>query len=369
MLRRFRNKLKTLSDQDFINRLIHHDVYPRKYFPAMEQEARNRFFTNRHFNGDNDEYVHPDTYQPTLANRGKIVAGTVMIVVLAALTFVLFFTLRNNDPSPIRTTSVDHTSTPVYTPADPSPEKSTVAVTTADATKTDKTPEVSENKDKPDQKIIAEKPAISAKAVSSVTPEPNQQKYLQWESSYRPLYVIPEKQVNPIATAKAEENTPDPIDDNELLAQNEQPETELAIPEKAITELPVEPKQEITKPEPKPEEKPKTEPATVAAKEPISDYSNVSQLTVPQLRQFIPFINDWAYQQTQQPGIKDYYVENNSLVNLVLTREYSDSLAAFQQQKASQMMNRYYAALKTALGEEFPQVRINIKFVKYNTDL
>jgi hypothetical protein len=369
MLRRFRNKLKTLSDQDFLDRLIHHDVYPCKYFPAMEKEARNRFFTNRHFNGDNDEYVHPDTYQPTLVNRGKIVAGSVMIVVLAALTFVLLFTLRHNDLSSVRTTSTERTGTSVNTPAGPSPDKSTVAITAADAVKADKTPTVSENKDKPNQEIIAEKPAISAKAVPSATPEPTHQKQLQWESSYRPLYVIPEKQVQLVATAEVEDNTPDPIDDHELLAQNEQPETELAIPEKAETEAPAEPKQEITKPEPKPEEKPKTEPAAVAAKEPISDYSNVSQLTVPLLRQFIPFINDWAYQQTQQPGIKDYYVENNSLVNLVLTREYSDSLAAFQQQKAAQLMNRYYAALKTALGEEFPQVRINIKFVKYNTDL
>jgi|LSQX01.2.fsa_nt_gb hypothetical protein len=350
MLKRFRNKLKSLSDQDFLDKLIHHDVYPRKYYAAIEQEARTRFFSNRHFNGENDKYIHPATFRPTAIKRRNVVTGAAMVVAAAALAFVLLYSLNTSHLPYLHTTSASRTSSAVSTPSDPSPTgKKIIAVANDDANK---------------EKVIDQ-------------PKASRDKPLQWESSYRPLFVTFEKQTIPVATiAIAEETKPTTIDDNQQLAQNRQPEPEPAVPEKTATETTLPPKQEITKPEPKPkkvlpvaDETPKAEPAAATAKEPVSDYSNVSQLSVPLLRQFIPFINDWAYQQTQQPGIKDYYVENNSLVNLVLTREYSDSLAVFQQQRATQMMNRYYSALKAKLGEDFPRVQIEIKFLKYNTDL
>jgi hypothetical protein len=380
MLRRFRNKLKTLSDQDFLDKLIHHDVYPHKYYAAMEQEARNRFFSNRYFNGEDDEYINPDSFQPTLATRRNIVAGTVMLLAVAVLSFVLLYLLNFNDFSSIRAVFVDRADKSLNTSAKPSPDKNTIATTATTAgdkaNESNKITAPSNNKNNPDQ-IIDKESATTTDAVPEVITVAKQKKYLEWEASYRPLYVIPEKQVISVATAAdVEENTPASAENNQLLAQNMQQEIEKAASEKTVTETAATPKQEIIKPEPAPETKvavaeetPKTEPAAVAIKEPISDYSNVSQLTVPQLRKFIPFINDWAYQQTQRPGIKDYYIENNSLVNLVLTRDYSDSLAAFQQQKPSQMLNRYYGALKTVLGEDFPRVRIEIKFLKYNADL
>lgn len=350
MLKRFRNKLKSLSDQDFLDKLIHHDLYSRKYYTAIEQEARTRFFSNRHFNGENDKYIHPATLRPTATTRRNVVTGVVMAVAAAALAFVLLYSLNTSHLPYLHTTSANGSSSAVSTPSGPSPAgKKITAVANDDASK---------------EKVIDQ-------------PNPSRNKPLQWEASYRPLFVASEKQTIPVATIViAEETEPATIDENQQLAQNTQPETEPAVPEKTATETAPPPKQEITNPEPKAEkvlpvvdEMPKAEPTSVSAKEPVSDYSNVSKLSVPLLRQFIPFINDWAYQQTQQPGIKDYYIENNSLVNLVLTREYSDSLVVFQQQKATQMMNRYYSALKTALGEDFPHVQIEIKFLKYNTDL
>ncbi|NCA83965.1 MAG: hypothetical protein EOM83_00145 [Clostridia bacterium] len=375
MLRRFRNKLKTLSDQDFLDRLTHHDVYPRKYFAAMEQEARSRFFSNRHFNGENDEYVHPDTLQPTLTTRRNIVTGTIMIVGAAALTIVLLFALRTTDLSSLTTATTNRTNTSINKPASPSPDKNTIAAIDDDA-ETNTASELA-NTDLSDQPFSDEKSAASADAVSPTPAVISHKKYLTWEASYRPLYVIPEKKVVPAATAaETEAIIPDEIRDNQLLAQNSEPETESAAAIEAAPKVADQPKEEFAKPEPKlekdipvAEEKPNTADNPATAKEPISDYSTVSQLSVPLLRKFIPFINDWAYKQTLQPGIKDYYVENNSLVHLVLTREYSDSVAAFQQQKAAQMMTRYYSALKTSLGEDFPRVPIEIKFVKYNTDL
>ncbi len=378
MLKRFRNKLKTLSDQDFLDKLIHHDIYPRKYYPVIEQEARSRFFSNRHFNGENDNYIHPNTLRPT-ATRKNIVTGTVMIVAAAVLVFVLLYSLSTNHLPYLHTTSASRAGSTIKPPADPSPaNQSIIAVANEDADNENiSTQPETVNPDKSDQIVHDQNSASSEPTVASPVENPKRNKYLQWEASYRPIYVTPEKQVVPVETPlEAEETTPAPIEDNQQLAQNTQPEVEPAVPEKLVTETTAPAKQEIASPE-KPilekeipvAEKPNSEPTVVTNKEPLSDYSNVSQLSVPMLRKFIPFINDWAYQQTQMPGIKDYYVENNSLVNLVLTREYSDSLAAFQHQKAPQMMNSYFSALKAKLGEDFPHVQIEIKFLKYNADL
>jgi hypothetical protein len=375
MLRRFRNKLKTLSDQDFLDRLTHHDVYPRKYFAAIEQEARSRFFSNRHFNGESDEYVHPDTIQSSVATRRSIVAGTLMIVGMVAITFLLLFVLRTTDLSSLTTATTNRTNTSINKPATPSPDQNTIAAIDDDDAEMNTASELA-NTDFTNQQFSDEKSAVSADAVSPAPAAISHKKYLTWEASYRPLYLIPEKKVVPAATAETEASIPDEIRDNQLLAQNSEPETEPAatvettpkvadLPKRAIN------KQELLQEKPVPGtiEQPAATSTPAATKEPISDYRTVSQLSVPLLRKFIPFINDWAYKQTLQPGIKDYYVENNSLVHLVLTREYSDSVAAFQQQKAPQMMTRYYSALKTALGDDFPRVPIEIKFVKYNTDL
>jgi len=99
------------------------------------------------------------------------------------------------------------------------------------------------------------------------------------------------------------------------------------------------------------------------------DITNAQMLSNTLLREYIPFLNDWAFKQTQQQEISDYYVENNSLVNFKITKMYSDSIPVFKDEKLQMLMNNYWESLDVVLGSDFPRIAIAIKFIRFDDDL
>lgn len=52
----FKKKIKSLSDQALSELFLSRDEFSGKEISLIEQEARNRFFSNKEFNGEDDEY-------------------------------------------------------------------------------------------------------------------------------------------------------------------------------------------------------------------------------------------------------------------------------------------------------------------------
>jgi hypothetical protein len=53
----FKKTIKSLSDQGLSELFLSRDEFSGKEISLIEQEARNRFFSNKDFNGDDDEYL------------------------------------------------------------------------------------------------------------------------------------------------------------------------------------------------------------------------------------------------------------------------------------------------------------------------
>lgn len=347
MIWSFKNKLRSLNEDEFIEYLQNKDEYPKKHRPYIAQEARNRYFSNKHFNGDDDQYINPKSQFLRRIRRKKRIKNTSAVLSLLIVATALFFIIQTNPRIGDQFVTIFQSQNKTK---ENTPLKNNAPIVIAKNDEALK-PQGDKQKKTPikTEETAADKTAIKPKSKQLEISKTKEQLPSESETDIKK-----ETQKNnstvpspppPIKEQDQKKPTATPVK-SEPTAQANEGNTSMAN------------KNEIEK---NPEIKPK--------KEPINNLHDASELSTTRLREFIPFLNDWAYQQTNLPGIADYYVENNSIVNFKLTAEYADSIGPFQQHKSKQFIEKYRKDLSTKLGNSFPKIDIKIRFVDSETDL
>jgi hypothetical protein len=385
----FKNKIRSADDNEFLNYWRNKDKYPQKLIYYIEQEARNRFFSNKDFNGDDDIYVHPVILSQLKNNRRKrllkISLTLSVLLLISGLFYFLPSSFYSNFTYPVIPVQIAQWFDGMQLKPDPATNNA-VAMVEKEKDENTKTPLATESKtpvtdeaavtdaiedivEKPkqadlqpvgqpgkntDSKVAGDKPEALANASTVKKKDTKNSVANRGTISAAPKKVTeptttPESETgiiaNPdISTETPEVNPPTPVTDQPKVADD------------AGT---------TTKPEPK------VEPVALKTDLPqdSEDITNAQMLSNTLLREYIPFLNDWAFKQTQQQEISDYYVENNSLVNFKITKMYSDSIPVFKDEKLQMLMNNYWESLDVVLGSDFPRIAIAIKFIRFDDDL
>lgn len=382
----FKNKIRSADDNEFLQFWRNKDNYPQKLIYLIEQEARNRFFSNKDFNGEDDQYVHPVIMsQQKIKQRKRLINSSLALSVLLLVSGVFlllpssFYNTFSYPDVPVQIAQWFNGIRFVPDPAEVQPvammeedkEENAVEVlpddnkTSAPDAAPGKAVKKDIEKDIKPTVIPSDKPV---KLSDSKAPDTKSEGAAKPADAHA---MQPKKNVtNPpsdieATKAKAKTTTPAEVESGKISTIVTTQGTSVESTPTPVAEQPKVVEATVSKPEPK------VEPSVPKTATPgnVEDITNAQMLSNTLLREYIPFLNDWAFKQTQLPEISDYYVENNSLVNFKITKMYSDSIPAFKNEKLQMLMKNYWKNLDAELGTDFPRIAIAIKFIRFDDDL
>jgi hypothetical protein len=385
----FKNKLKSLDDIEFLNYFRNRDGYSHKLVRMIEQEARNRYFSNKEFNGQDDEYMHPVLESQRKERiHNTIRKSTVSFALVFVMAAAFYFIPVDYFPK-ITYSNVAGQIAQWYGQLGGKPS-GTVAVTASDDDRKNQEIHVSDIEDreaKPVEKkihktevekstngemdkktVVDEKPASTAVTTLKSKPQPDIEKPVEikkdvithspvpepFDKNEQTKTIVensPEKKIEPsVAQEKTQEQTAvQPPFDSELALSKD---SATALMEKKTTEKDI-----VRSPD-------QNEPHQIS-----NEITSAQMLSTSQLRLYIPFLNDWAFKQTRQADITDYFVESNSIVSFKISKEQSAFIETFKDPKTQLLMQSYWKNLDAELGSDFPRIAIEIKFLRFDDDL
>lgn len=355
----FKLKLEKLTDEEFSELLVNRDMFTGRKLSLIDQEARNRYFSNKDFNGENDAYYNPDILsdQSQIAlnlRKVAIVAGGVAFVVLM---FFIVSSLIKQKSEPVlftenqEITQIDH--------SDPMAKEELKAP---------------ENKMSSDQNLttngVQSLPNNDQPQASGVVRISEPDKMLS-ESTEKPVNHENSQAVKNIETTQqVSQNPPVQIAENKNgKNQGVRGGETVRNTQTANSNQQKEPADIKNKPEP--EKKSENQKVTVT-EEPDTEMneksrtSKISNLSTEQLRQLVKFQNEWAFKQTTAKGVIDYYVDGNTAIKFILNQAYSDSVNTFQTRFVPNLTTKYWSDLEIELGKQFPKTSIQIQFVRFD---
>jgi len=364
----FKLKLQKLSDEEFSEIMVNRDLFTGKKLLLLDQEARNRYFTNKEFNGENDVYVNPDVTIPIIDKRTGIylatsIAGALLIVALFFLVPRYIFTERPDELAVAETEAQinQQETTKVNESGNYKPEEQKKLVPSGEDkenTASSLTKEGISATQSAAPSTIIDKPIENQEsAIEKKTQEVNQP--IQNDViKQEPEKVIPPKEAEEKKTLLPDEskkNTPKTdITTNEDQGKN-QPGDGSEVKSDLIKEQ-----------QPSQEEHSPTE-SKVASETP--HLFKITELSTEHLRQLVKFQNEWAHKQTTVKGVVDYYVDGNVAIKFILSQPYSDSLNQYQRRLVPNLTGKYWKDLEKELGEKFPKTPMQITFVRFDTEL
>lgn len=369
MTQSFKIKIHNLSDDEFSEILVNRDSFSRKELRILDQEARNRYFANREFNGENDVYYNPEVSEtPEDKSKNVIILGSLAGVLL--LVSLFFFISRNqiiekpvelaivnsgnqtdgqngiisqrtedNKPKGENLSSnVENENNALKPPS--SDDHNIISSTDQSSSRTDKSVV--------DQKLAETHKTQETKipVVNEVTKEEsgNKSTIQKTEEKKAPLPEVPKKDdpknmitENVNQTNKKPDNVS--MDQSKIEAQDQKPDNDQSP----------------------------TEPSEIASKMPRE--SKISDLSTEHLRQLVKFQNEWADKQTSLKGVEDYYVDGNIAIKFILIQSYSDSVNLYQQRFVPTLTSKYWQDLEKELGAKFPRTPMKISYVKFDAEL
>jgi hypothetical protein len=385
----FKNKIRSADDNEFLNYWRNKDKYPQKLIYYIEQEARNRFFSNKDFNGDDDQYVHPVILSQLKTKRRKRLINSSLALSILLLISGLFYFLPssfyNNLTYPDFPLQIAQWFDGMQLTPEPA-SNGAVAMVNKEKEENANNQLVSETKTPATDEAAlsdANKEAVEKPKESNL--KPVDQPLTNTDSKVvaaKTEAVVDESTVKAKDTKNSVENG---MTNNAATKKSTQPTTTAESATGKIANLEVAAETpEVKSPAPVTEQpkaaddsgvtknpEPEVEPVLLKTNLPneAEDITNAQMLSNALLREYIPFLNDWAFKQTQQKEISDYYVENNSLVNFKITKMYSDSIPAFKDKKLQLLMKNYWESLDATLGPDFPRIAIAIKFLRFDDEL
>jgi len=381
----FKNKLRSLDDIEFLNYLRNKDNYPQKLIGLIEQEARKRYFSNREFNGQDDEYIHPAVQNLNAERKRRLLRKTSTLVAFVVIAFATVYLMQANFLQNISFSNISEQigqliNNPVQTPP---VDDGIIVLTEPDEENDDQKANESENLDQngdlqsSNLQISETQPekvthqALADYVPSHIVSAPRAVDSRIEPDTEKPKEKIVEPEIQefapettsiktPVKTdLKEEQKVPEKIE--KIVGQTTLPAIEAPKISTETDETAV-----VAKIPAANEKKPLKEPHI---NESEADITNAQMLSNKLLRRYIPFLYDWAQRQTLQAEITDYFIENNSIVSFKISKAHSDFIEDFKETKLQSLMNNYWNSLDNELGKDFPRTTIVIRFLRFDDDL
>lgn len=368
MAQSFKIKLQKLSDDEFSEILVNRDLFTGKKLMLLDQEARNRYFSNKEFNGENDVYINPEKTESVFekVNTMMWVTSIAGVFLIAALFIVLTRNFFTEKPVEL---AVNETKAIL-------PEQKSAQPDESGYFKPDK-----QNTVLPFGEVKTDASSLNEKQIANSQP-----------STLQPMTDLSiENQGNAESKKPVEVNLPI---QNEIINKEPVSATSGKQDEEKKTSLPENSKQnpsisEINdnrnqiknqagsgsdeKRDQKKEqqsiqkESSPTETSKVVSETPYM--FKISELSTEHLRQLVKFQNEWAHIQTTLKGVVDYYVDGNVAIKFILNQPYSDSVNQYQRRIIPILTGKYWKDLEKELGEKFPRTPMQISFVRFDSEL
>lgn len=369
MAQSFKIKIHKLSDKEFSEILVNRDSFTGKKLRILDQEARNRYFANKEFNGENDVYYNPDVIE-TVEDKRKNIALITSLAGVLLIVSLFFLISRNGNNEKSVELAVNNTEAPAdepkvninEKPVGNKPEEENLLSPVVDKDKTstsalsddgNKILPTNQSTSSPDKSIENQELTDTRKTQETKMPvvnevikqEPGKSSTIQkTEEKKAPLLEEPKKNdpknaiiENVNQTNKKPDNGS--LDQRKIEAQDQKPNND---------QSPAESSENVSK---------------------LPRENKISDLSTENLRQLVKFQNEWADKQTSLKGVEDYYVDGNIAIKFILNQSYTDSVNQYQQRFVPILTSKYWQDLEKALGAKFPRTPMKISYVKFDTEL
>lgn len=354
----FKLQLEKLTDEEFMQLLVNRDTFTTKKLRMIDQEARNRYFSNKDFNGEKDVYFNPEVKinDPGKGSDWVKISALAGGVVFLVLMFFIISNLVKNDSVPtqvIEKQELAHIDYPKVTDGEENkiPEKEIISEPVQNQSSKDIQPAKNEDISKATsvEKIAGADQSLSGNAdrkenqeniqpVSGKTSEPQ-----TGQNSQKQVVENKNIQNQGVMTSESTKKT-----------QTHELKQPTDTGKKSVTVETAE-KQKVTKPEE----------VTKDGDDKPRMYK-ITDLSTEQLRQLVKFQNEWAFRQTNAKSVIDYYVDGNAAIKFILNQTYSDSVSNYQQRFVPNLTRKYWTEFEKELGNQFPKTSIQIQFVRFD---
>jgi len=349
----FKNRIKTLSEKDFSEILLFRDEYSAKEKLIIDQEARNRFFTNKEFNGADDEYVISGHLVENHGIKHNLVySGSVAFIVVLVLIFGFIFVknYKSNSNRNLASSNVNEINETAK--ANSNSDKNNIANMPVVTGKDDKL-----NADKNQPQILPEpqKPLNS----NVLNAESDKKRA---DSAIAALKNATETKVEQTSPSNKEIS-------NKVVAINEvdqkEQKTETTENQEAKNTLP---EKKVISDKTETQEANSKETFEVSSKQ-KNQVSDISEISKDNLKLLLQFQYKWANENVARYKFADYYIEQNTKIIFKLNENASDSVNFYRQNHIPKFIDRYWKSLSKELGANFPNTKMDIIFVKFNEEL
>jgi len=361
MAQSFKIKLEQLSDEEFAELLISRDMFSGKKLRLIDQEARNRYFSNKEFNGENDIYLNPGAGYVQAEKTNNIfyfasVSGVLLVVVL------VFFIVKNfikEDTDQIVTTDNELIVNQSNTIQENKPAIIQYENQNSNTNQDQTNVLVSVDKDKSQTVDLKQKSEVNPDPVISAEAKSNPDKNMTIEpgaaiadTEKQQIQVVEDKKAQ-ITEKPKQEPSKTTISDKANSQKNQPDLSKKETPEKIAEQT--KKKESITT---KPSQNQNSKPHEF----------KIAELSTELMRQLVKFQNEWAFKQTSVKGVVDYYVDANVAIKFILSQPYSDSVSQYQQRYVLNLTGKYWKDLEKELGTQFPRTPMIISFVRFDAE-